>query len=224
MPNSTFSNGDKISTIPATATCTTLANVPVPPSTYDSSPALPKAAWETSKPTVRPHTDSKQPTGASNETKCFTGSATDDLQMKAPINKDLLKAKTTTNTTSTTTTTTAATSTTTTPFTPPITAIVPVTSSNKLYGSHPSSPSVSPSTPPTTAIVPVTSSNKLYRSHPSFSSMSPSTPSTIAVVPVTSSNKLNSNHPSSSSMSRRSKSQSLDGKNTISYITQLVAN
>ena len=134
LSSSSIYNSDKISTIPTTATCTTKANVLAAPSTYDRSSVFPKTAWESPKSNVQPHIDSKQPTGASNETKYFGGSAVDSLRseiMKAPINKDLVKTKTTT------------TATTATPSTPPTTAIVPVTSSNKLLRNHPSSPSMS---------------------------------------------------------------------------------
>ena len=143
LPSSSIYSSDKIPTIPTTATCTTKANVPAAPSTYDRSPVFPKTVWESPKSNVQPYIDSKQPTGASNETRYFGGSAVDSLRseiMKAPINKDLVKTKTTTNTTTTTTSTNTTTAT---PSTPPTTAIVPVTSSNKLLRNHPSSPSMS---------------------------------------------------------------------------------
>ena len=155
MPSSSFYNSDYTPTAATTyttntTTCATKVNVPTLSSPCDNTPLLPKPPPTT---IVQPHVDSKQPMDTSDETKIFGGSVANNLLSKtmgAPINKHSVKTKTSTTTINTYSTTAAAASVTTTTTTiadpaattASITAIVPITSSNKLPRNRPSSPSM----------------------------------------------------------------------------------
>lgn len=157
MPSSSFYNSDYTPTATTTyttntTTCTTKANVPTLSSPCDNTPLLPKPPPTT---IVQPRVDSKQPMGTSDETKIFGGSVANNLlseTMGAPINKHLVKTKTSTTTINTYSTTAAASVTTTTGTTATIADPAATTAS-------------------ITAIFPIPSSNKLPRNRPSFSSV-----------------------------------------------------